>query len=254
MKRAILPAAFLAAVMTVPSTAPAQLFGIGKKPSAESQIKLGKQAAADLRKKEKVLPASDSRVKTLRRVAQRLLSAIDDPKEPWEYTFDMIDSKQVNAFALPGGAVFFYTGLYDRLKTEDELAGVLAHELTHVRREHWARRVGEQQKRELLLTGALIFGRASSTVASAVSLGNSMVTMQYSRGDENDADIRGFDTMTKAGYNPQGMADVFRMLGSLGGSQPEFLSDHPSDKNRVKRIEDLAKKSGKSYPALTPIR
>lgn len=253
MRRAFLLPALAAVALTLPAAAPAQLFGIGKKPSAKDQIKLGRDAAQDIRKKQKALPATDPRVRTLRRVAQRLLSKIDTD-EPWEYSFDMIDSKEVNAFALPGGSVFFYTGLYDRLKTEDELAGVLAHELTHVRREHWARRVGKQQTQNLALTALLILGRANNEVASGASLLNSVYTMQFSRGDENDADIRGFDLMTKANYNPQGMADVFRMLGSLGGKTPEFLSDHPSDKNRVNRIEDLAKKSGKSYPPLTPLR
>jgi len=249
MKRAFLLPGLALAAMMVAAPASAQF----KKPSAKDQIKLGKQAADDLRKKEKVLPASDPRVRLLRRVAQRLLNTIDDD-EPWEFTFDMIDSKEINAFALPGGSVFFYTGLFNRLKTEDELAGVLGHELTHVRREHWAKRVGEQQKRELGLSLLLILGHANNSVASVASLGSSMLTMQYSRGDENDADVRGFDMMTRAGFNPQGMADVFRMLGSLGGKQPEFLSDHPSDKNRVKRIEDLAAKSGKTYPPLTPIK
>ena len=249
MRRAFLLPALAAAALTVPATAPAQF----KKPSSKDQIKLGQQAATEIRKKEKVLPASDPRVKTLRRVAQRLLSTIDDD-EPWEFTFDMIESKDINAFALPGGSVFFYTGLYDRLKTEDELAGVLGHELTHVRREHWAKRVAEQQKRNLLLTGLLILGKANNATAGVASLGNQLYTMQFSRGDENDADIRGFKMMTDAGYNPQGMADVFRMLGSLGGKQPEFLSDHPSDKNRVSRIEKLGTKSGKSYPPLTPLR
>ena len=250
MRRAfLLPVAALA----LSAAAPAQLFGIGKKPSSKDQIKLGRQAAQEIRKKEKVLPATDVRVRTLRRVAQRLLNTIDKD-EPWEYTFDVIDSKQVNAFAFPGGAIFFYTGLYDRLKTEDELAGVLAHELIHVRREHWARRTGKQQSQNLLITAALILGKANNSVATGVSALNSLYTMQFSRGDENDADIRGFEMLTKGGYNPQGMADVFRMLGSLGGKQPEFLSDHPSDGKRVAKIEELARKSGKSYPPLTPIR
>lgn len=237
--------------LAIPASALAQ-FNF-KKPGAKDQIKLGRQAAAELRQKQKVLPASDARVRLLRRVGQRLLSTVNT-NEPWEYTFDVIDSKEVNAFALPGGPVFFYTGLLDRLKTEDELAGVLGHELIHVRREHWAKRVGEEQKRNLFMTGLLILGRANNTTAGLASLGNSLMTMQFSRGDENDADTRGFQMLSDAGYNPQGMADVFRMLGSLGGKQPEFLSDHPSDTNRVKRIEDLAKKSGRKYPALTPLR
>lgn len=236
--------------LAIPTAAPAQLF---KKPNTQDQIKLGRQAADELRRKEKVLPSSDSRVRTLRRVGQRLLNAMPSD-DPWEYTFDVIDSKEVNAFALPGGPVFFYTGLLDRMKTEDELAGVLAHELVHVRRQHWANRVAEQQKRNLFLTGLLILGRANQQTASLASLGNTLYTMQFSRGDENDADTRGFKILTDAGYNPQGMADVFRMLGSLGGKQPEFLSDHPSDKNRVNRIESLARKSGRNYPPLTPLR
>lgn len=236
--------------LAIPAAAPAQLF---KKPSTKDQIKLGRQAADELRRKERVLPASDYRVRTLRRVGQRLLNTLPS-NDPWEYTFDVIDSKDVNAFALPGGPVFFYTGLFDRLKTEDELAGVLAHELVHVRRQHWASRVAEQQKRNLFLSGLLILGRANQQTASLAGLGNSLYTMQFSRGDENDADTRGFQLLTDAGYNPQGMADVFRMLGSLGGKQPEFLSDHPSDKNRVSRIEGLARKSGRNYPALTPLR
>lgn len=251
MKRAFLPSAVAAAVFLLPAASSAQF--TFKKPGPDQQIKLGEQAANELRKHEKVLPASDPRVRTLRRVGQRLLATIDDD-EPWEFTFDVIESKEVNAFALPGGSTFFYTGLLDRLKTEDELAGVLGHELTHVRREHWAKRVAEQNKRDLLLTGLLIFGRANNTAAGLAGLGNDLYTMQFSRGDENDADVRGFDMMTRAGYNPQGMADVFRMLESLGGKQPEFLSDHPSDKNRVKRIEELAAKSGKSYPPQTPLR
>ena len=249
MKRFSMLPAVVVLALAVPATAPAQF----KKPSAQDQIKLGRQAADELRHKEKVLPASDYRVRTLRRVGQRLLNTLPSD-EPWEYTFDVIDSKEVNAFALPGGSVFFYTGLFDRLKTEDELAGVLGHELTHVRRQHWAKRVAEQQKRNLFLSGLLILGHANSATANLASLGNSLYTMQFSRGDENDADVRGFQMMTDAGYNPQGMADVFRMLGSLGGKQPEFLSDHPSDKNRVNRIEELARKSGKNYPPLTPLR
>lgn len=242
----------MATLLVLPTAAPAQ-FTL-KKPSPQQQIKAGRQAADDLRHHSHVLPATDARVRALRRVGQRLLSTIDTD-EPWEYTFDVIDSKEVNAFALPGGAVFFYTGLFDRLKTEDELAGVLGHELTHVRHEHWAKRVAEQSKRNLLLDGLLIFGKVNNTAAGAASLGNDLIfTLRFSRGDENNADVTGFKMMTDAGYNPQGMADVFRMLGSLGGKQPEFLSDHPSDKNRVRRIEDLANKSGRSYPPLTPLR
>src|SRR5690349_21378268 len=108
------------------------------KPSKADQVKLGKQAADELRKKEKVLPRSDSRAVKLREVGNKILAQMDLKGQPWEFSFDVIQSKEVNAFALPGGPVFFYTGILDKIHTEDELAGILGHELTHVVREHWA--------------------------------------------------------------------------------------------------------------------
>ncbi|MEQ1932646.1 MAG: M48 family metalloprotease, partial [Fimbriimonadaceae bacterium] len=108
------------------------------KPSKAEQVKLGQQAALEIRKKEKILPATDPRVIMLRRIGERLLKSVDDSKEPWKYSFDVVDSKEINAFALPGGPVFFFTGLLNKMKTEDELAGILGHELAHTRREHWA--------------------------------------------------------------------------------------------------------------------
>ena len=116
----------VAACVVAGGTASAQF----SKPSVEQQIDLGKRAAAELRKSEKVLPASDPRVKLVRRIGRRLLSSIP-ASENWEFSFDVIQSKQVNAFALPGGPTFIYTGLLDKLKTEDELAGIMGHTHTH---------------------------------------------------------------------------------------------------------------------------
>ncbi|RYG35430.1 hypothetical protein EON81_12750 [bacterium] len=226
------------------------------KPSQRQQIELGLKAAAEIRKEEKVLPASDPRVQTLRRVARRLLNTVDGRNEPWEYSFDVIDSKELNAFALPGGPVFFYTGLMDKMKTEDELAGVLSHELTHVRKEHWAYAYRDSQKRNLLLNLGLIFARADRNTANLASLGSSVLfDLPFSRSHETQADTMGFDMMVKSGYNPEGMADVFELLRSesKGGKPPEFLSSHPDDKNRINRIRELAKKNSGNYPTMRPL-
>src|SRR5438874_941543 len=88
------------------------------KPSKAQQLQLGKRASLQLRTKEKILPSSDPRVQELRRVGSRLLSTFKSNGDPWEFSFDVVESKQVNAFALPGGPVFFYTGLLNKLKTE----------------------------------------------------------------------------------------------------------------------------------------
>lgn len=223
-------------------------------PRPNEQIRLGQDAAAKIRKSEKVLPASDIRVKTLRSVASRILSTIHG-KEPWQYTFDVIDSKTVNAFALPGGATFFYTGLLSKLKSEDELAGVLAHELTHVRKEHWAKMYRDEvNKSAWLNVGAMIL-RTNDTINKAVGMLSNLDSLKYSRGDETQADVGGFDLMVAAGYNPQGMVDLFNMLQKEGGGSPmELLSDHPSDQRRVNNIKDRMKKANRSFPEQTPLK
>lgn len=246
--------AFLALALPLAAAAPADMF----KPSKSDQVKLGVRAAADIKKKEKVLPGDDPRVVLLRTVAARLFAASPDgPKDPWQYSFDVINNKAVNAFALPGGPVFFYTGLFEKFKTEDQLAAVLAHELTHVRKEHWANAYAAQQRRALGLSVLLILLRANRTVTDLASIGNDLlVTLPFARRDETQADDVGFEMMAKAGYNPKGMAEVFQILreSAKGGKPPEFLSTHPDDKNRIKRIEDKIVKSGKNYPPQTPIR
>ena len=107
------------------------------KPNPNQQIRIGQQVAEEVRKTEKILPATDPHCALLRKVATKVLGSIHD-HESWAFTFDVIDQPTMNAFSLPGGPTFFYKGLMDKLKTEDELAAVMSHELTHVRRQHWA--------------------------------------------------------------------------------------------------------------------
>jgi predicted Zn-dependent protease len=228
------------------------------KPSKADQVKLGLRAASEIRRKERVLPGSDPRVEKVREVAARLLAANPDGKnEPWNYSFDVISNKQINAFALPGGPVFFYTGLLDRFRTEDQLAAVLAHELVHVRREHWAYAYADQQKRSLGLSVLLLLFRANRTVTDIASISNELLlTLPYARGHETQADDAGFEMMVRAGYNPQGMADVFKMLrqSSSGGKPPEFLSTHPDDRGRINRIEEKVRRSERNFRPQVPLR
>ncbi|RYG43230.1 hypothetical protein EON79_17385 [bacterium] len=223
------------------------------KPGKGQQVTLGRQAAQEIRQKEKVLPDSDPRVQTVRRVGRKLLAGMNLSKEPWQFSFDVVESKEINAFALPGGPVFFYTGILDRMKTEDEIAGVMGHEMTHVLREHWAYAVRDQQKKQGLLALGAVFG-APSGILQGASLLSSMTDLSFSRNHESQADEGGFNLMSKTGYNPEGMVDVFRMLSSLGGRNgPEFLSTHPDPGNRVKRLQSFVDKSGKTYPAERPL-
>ena len=225
------------------------------KPGKLEQVKLGQEAAAELRRKERVLPDSDPRVQLLRRIGDKYVNTLNlNPKnDPWKFSFDVIDSKEVNAFALPGGPVFFYTGIIDRMKTEDELAGVLGHEMTHVLREHWAYAYRDAQKRNIGLTLFSVFGGGRSIAQVADVLG-SLYDLKFSRAHESQADAGGFALMSKAGFNPEGEVQVFKMLASLGGSGgPEFLATHPDPGNRVKTLQGMIDKSKKDFPPQVPL-
>jgi len=225
------------------------------KPSPDEQVKLGLRAAADLRKKEKVLPDDNPKVRLVRRIGNKLLSTFHDDK-PWKFSFDVIESKEVNAFSLPGGPTFIYTGLLDKLKTEDELAGIMGHELTHVRKEHWAYAYRDQQQHQIGLTIILILAHANNTVANAANITDEAAFgLPFSRKHESEADDGGLSMMTTAGYNPQGMVDAFKLLQSLSGGKnpPEFLSDHPSDKRRIATMQDKASKMKGPFPPQRPL-
>lgn len=251
--RAVLTIPIAALFMSAGTVARADIFT----PSKADQIKLGKRAADEVRRKERVLPSSDPRVQTVRRVAYRLLSTVSDKSAPWEFSFDVVDSKQINAFALPGGPTFIYTGLLAKMKSEDELAAVLGHEMTHTRREHWARAYADSQKRNLGLNLLLIFTRASRTVGDIANISNQVIfDLPFSRRAEEEADRDGFSMMVKASYNPQGMVEVFRTLqeSAKGGKPPEILSSHPSDARRIRNIENMVNSYNGSFPAQRPLR
>jgi len=228
------------------------------RPGIKDQIDLGKRAAAQVRKEEKVLPASDARVKELRRIGNKLVNLIpaqERKDKPFEYTFDVISNKEVNAFALPGGPIFFNTGILEQLKTEDALAGILAHEITHIRNQHWASAYADNTKRQLGITVLLTLLNAGSTAFDIAGVSDALLfSLPYSRKHESEADDVGYDLMVQAGYNPQGMADMFKMLIKLNGSRKneEFMSTHPDSANRLKSVEARIKKESRRFPSQRP--
>lgn len=227
------------------------------KPSRNDQLALGKRAAEDIRRHEKMLPAGDERVALMRRIGAKLIATFkDDPAKQWPFSFDIVDSKELNAFALPGGPVFFYRGLVDKLKTEDQFAAVLGHEMTHVRKEHWAYAYADNLKRRLGLQVVLTLLRANDTMFSLADVSDEvLISLPYSRKHESEADALGCDAMVAAGYNPQGMIDVFKVLreDGGGGKMPEFMSDHPDEAARIKKIQERVAKLNRTFPPQRPI-
>ena len=226
-------------------------------PSVADQKKMGEQAAQQTVKQYKEV--FDGRAHHFNQLGQRLVAALPaQDRNTWDYKFHVLDSKEVNAFALPGGNMFMFTGLYEKLTSDDALAGVTGHEMTHVRLQHWAKAYAAQQKRSLVLGGLLSIFRGGQLAQTAAGLYNGFTGLKYSRGEEEQADAGGLQNMVAAGYNPQGMIDLFQTLNQVagsGGGMPAFLSDHPLTNDRIRATQQrIAAYQGRyRFPAETPL-
>jgi predicted Zn-dependent protease len=227
-------------------------------PSVADQKKMGEQAAQQVTQKYKEV--FDGRLRHFNQLGQRLVAALPaQDRNTWDYKFHVLDSKEVNAFALPGGNMFMFTGLYEKLTSDDALAGVTGHEMTHVRMQHWAKAYAAEQKRALGLSALLfIFKGGGQLAQTAAGLYNQFTGLKYSRGEEDAADAGGLQNMVAAGYNPQGMIDLFQTLNRVagsGGGMPAFLSDHPLTNDRIKATESriVAYQGRYRFPPETPL-
>lgn len=172
----------------------------------------------------------------LKEVGQRIVSVCD--RRDIEYHFTVIESDQVNAFAAPGGFVYFYTGLLREMNSEAELAAVMAHEISHVVGRHGVKRL--QAGLGVAMAYQLVFGgeNASKALDAAIGLGMGLVFSGYSRNSEREADNFGIHYMVMAGYNPQGAVDMFQTLARLGGERSgsvyeKLASSHPETQERI---------------------
>lgn len=247
----IAPTVLLEAIAARP--AEAQLF---RRPSVDDQKKVGLQAAKQVLGQYKEV--TDSRATHFREMGRRLVSALSaDDQKKWDYNFRVLDSKEVNAFALPGGPMFMFTGLYNLIATDDALAAVTGHEMTHVRMEHWAKANAKAQERQTILgLGAVLLGKGSKTAQTIAGLADSAIGSKFSRSEEDEADKGGLEDMVAANYNPKGMIQLFQVLQKQGGGGGgvEFLQDHPLTSNRIKTAEKrIAELGNRNFPPLRPL-
>ena len=170
------------------------------------------------------------------RLGQRIVRLSDRPDIP--YQFKVIESKQVNAFALPGGYVYVYTGLLRQLDTECQLAGVLGHETSHIVARHGVKRLQEGLGLEVL--SSAIFGGSSETTKAVVGQGLGLLLQGYGRQAEREADSYGVIYAARAGMNPEGMVQVLEKLDKLSGGKSGFwenlASDHPPAAERAASV------------------
>ena len=213
--------------------------------SKQQQQQIGSQAAGEVYKQMPVLPDSSPETQYVRQLGQKLVAVLPE-QYSWPYEFHVIPQKEINAFALPGGPIFVNIGTITAADNEAELAGVLAHEMSHVYMQHSIKQMKKAQWTQGI-AGVLgsVLGGVGGAVGTLGQLGANIaggaLTMKYSRDDEAQADAVGAIIMYKAGYDPRYMAQFFQKLASMGGSGPQFLSDHPNPGNREHAIEEEVK-------------
>ena len=210
--------------------------------SQDEEIQLGKQNAAAVMRQMPMLPDSDPVVQYIQKLGGKLTAHA--PGYQWPYNFHVVNVKEINAFALPGGPVFVNLGTIQAADNEAQLAGVMAHEISHVVQRHGTRAASKQMGAQLPL--AILGGlMGNSTLSKAAQLGISFGIGSYflknSRQSESEADLLGTDIMYDTGYQPIQMAVFFEKLekemgASANSMMNQFLSDHPNPGNRAQAV------------------
>jgi predicted Zn-dependent protease len=224
--------------------------------SVDREKALGLQAAPEMAAKMggRIDPERSRAARMVEEVGQRIVSRSDAGKSAYadNFRFSLLnDSETINAFALPGGPVFITLGLYEKLDTEAQLAGVLGHEIGHVVGRHAAEHLAKSQLGQSIATAVGVGasderGRGRSAMIMAQMV-DQMFQLRFTRTDESEADTLGLEYMAQAGYDPSGMLDVMNVLkeAAKGNRQPEFLSSHPLPETRIQAIKDYLEKN---YP------
>jgi predicted Zn-dependent protease len=210
--------------------------------SKAQDVELGKEAAAQVGKQYQAVRDPELAA-YISGIGRKLIAQPQADSASFPYSFTLVYDKSVNAFALPGGPTFVHTGLILDAENEAQLAGVLAHEISHVALRHGTHQATKAMGLQLLagVLGASVGGRGllGQLTQAGIAFGANSVLLKYSRDAERQADLLGAQIMAGAGHNPIEMARFFEKLEAEGGGRgPQFLSDHPNPGNRVKAVED----------------
>jgi hypothetical protein len=206
-------------------------------------VQLGRQAANEVRQQ---LPLLNDRTTNslVERIGDRLVGQIPaEFRQPaFRYSFEVVNLKEINAFALPGGPMFLNRGMIEAAHSDAEVAGVMAHELSHVILRHGTLQASKGQKFQLgaiagQVLGAIVGGRKGQVIAQGSQVGLGTWFLKYGREYEREADLLGAQIMARAGYDPRQMANMFRTIQQQGGNRgPEWLSSHPDPGDRYAAI------------------
>src|SRR3982750_3302462 len=212
----------------------------------KQDVELGREAAAEVRKQYPII-RDEAIAHYLTTIGDRLVAAApaELKEQVYEYSFTPVNLKEINAFALPGGPMFVHRGMFDAAAGEAEVAGVMAHELSHVLLRHGTANATKAENPWLQLGqiagvvgGAVVGGGAGSAIMQGSQLGFGAVLLRYSREYEKQADLLGSQIMARAGYDPRALAHMFETIEreTKSSGSPEWLSSHPNPGNRTQYI------------------
>jgi predicted Zn-dependent protease len=208
--------------------------------------------------KNALAPQTDPRFQRVAAISQRLIpqsASWNERAKAWKWEVNVIGSKQVNAFCMPGGKIAVFTGLIDQLQlSDDELAMVIGHEMAHALREHARERIGKSAVTQgaTRIGGAVlasIFGIDPNLTDMAARGAAGLLTLKFSRGDESEADLVGMELAARAGYDPRAAITLWQKMEkaeAARGAPPQWLSTHPSGSTRIAELK-------RALPKVMPI-
>ncbi len=225
--------------------------------SHEEELQVGKQVVEETSRQLPLLPDSSPIAQYVQQLGLQL--AAHAPGDAWPFNFHVVNAKEINAFALPGGTIYVNLGTIQATDNEAELAGVLAHEIAHVVQRHGTRAASKELAAQVplaLIAGMLGKNTGSQAAAMGISFGVGSYFLKNSRQSESEADLLGADIMYDAGFDPHALAEFFAKLqdeAGRGSDLDQFFSDHPDPGNRVDAVNrEAATLAAKSYSVDSP--
>ncbi len=200
------------------------------------------QVLAEAKAKGALAPEDHPQLRRLHAIARKLIphTAPWNPRsQGWKWQVNLIGSRQINAWCMPGGKIVFYTGIIDQLELDDDqIAMIMGHEMAHALREHARERLAKTQATNAAISiGSALLG-LGQLGSIAADLGGQLLTLKFSRDDESEADLVGLEIAARGGYRPEASVELWKkMLAASGGKGPEFMSTHPSGANRIQELE-----------------
>lgn len=207
--------------------------------SVEKEKEMGKRLVLQIEKQLEII--RDPTVQQyMERIGERIVSHVGHT--PYDFRYYVVKSPDPNAFAIPGGHIFLASGLIIMASSEDEIAGVVGHEIAHIKARHIAKRIERSKKLSLLslagiLAGVIMGGKATGAMAATSLATGQALALKYSRDDETEADQLGFGYLTEAGYDERGLVSFLKKMYQKSfqpsGTPPSYLSTHPGTEERI---------------------